>query len=112
MTVLEISECFPNNFKPVTGEFILQHGRSLSKHCNVIIAAPLRMVPSKELFSYNPVKLFSNLSDWYSKLSNTKTFTEGNLKVIYFKYFSLPRPVFESIDSKVIIFFFITGLRN
>ena len=62
LTVAEISECFPNKFKPVTGEFISQHARALSQFCNVIMIVPLRYVPPKELFSLNPFKLFEGIS--------------------------------------------------
>lgn len=112
MTVLEISECFPNEFKPVTGEFILQHVKYLSGHCNVITLVPLRYIPSKELFSFNPVRFISNIQNWFTKLKSTKDISEGMLRIIYFSYFSLPRPFFESIDDRVIIFFFYERLKK
>lgn len=112
MTILEISECFPNNFKPVTGEFILQHVSSLSVHCRVIMFVPLRFVPSKELISINPVRFISNIKNWHSKLKATKDLSADNLKIIYFRYFSLPRPLFESIENKVIKFFFYERLKK
>lgn len=102
ITVVEISECFPNNHKPVTGEFILQHVRALSEYCRVITIVPLRYVPPKELLVVNPVKLISNLLKWFSSLRGTKSFSEGNLTVIYFGYVSLPRPSFEFIDNRLI----------
>jgi glycosyltransferase involved in cell wall biosynthesis len=112
MNVAEISECFPNNFKPVTGEFILQHARALSKHCSVLMIVPLRFVPSRELLSYNPFRLISNIAKWFSQMNQTENFTEGNLKVIYFGYISLPRPAFESADNSFINFFFYRKLKN
>ncbi|MDQ3193591.1 MAG: hypothetical protein M3P82_01190, partial [Bacteroidota bacterium] len=64
MTVVEISECFPDTSNPVTGEFILQHVRALSKYCKVITIVPLRYVPPKELISLNPSKTFSGIVNW------------------------------------------------
>ena len=111
-TVVEISECFPNKFKPVTGEFILQHVKALSRHCNVIAIVPLRLIPPKELLSLNPFKLFTNLKKWFSFLNATNNFSEGNLKVIYFRYFSLPRPFFESIEDQTVSFFYYSKIKN
>lgn len=105
ITVVEISECFPNKFKPVTGEFILQHARTLSAHCKVVMIVPLRYIPPKELFSLNPFKFISRITKWFSFLTKTKNFTEGNLIVIYFGYISLPRLFFEFVDKHVINLF-------
>ena len=107
LTVVEISECFPNKYKPVTGEFILQHVKALSAYCRVIALVPVRFVPTKELLSEGPVKTFSAIRNWYSALRNTHNYTVGNLSVIYFGYVSLPRPYFESEDVKLINFFFL-----
>lgn len=112
MTVVEISECFPNNYKPVTGEFILQHSRSLSQLCRVIVLVPLRLVPPKELFFPNPLKTISGIYKWFSVLRSTTDFNENNLSVIYFYYVSLPRPAFESVDNRLINFFFYKRIRK
>jgi glycosyltransferase involved in cell wall biosynthesis len=112
MTVVEISECFPNKHKPVTGEFILQHVRALSNYCKVIALVPVRYVPSKDLLTYNPLTLFSNLSSWYSSLRKTESYSEANLEVIYFGYLSLPRPYFESIESRLVNFFFYSKVKK
>jgi glycosyltransferase involved in cell wall biosynthesis len=112
MTVVEISECFPNRYKPVTGEFILQHVKALSTYCRVITLVPVRFVPTKELFSKGPVNALSELSKWYNSLNNTKNYTEGNLSVFYFGYVSLPRPFFESADVKLISFFFYRKVKS
>jgi len=112
ITVTEISECFPNKLKPVTGDFILQHSRALAKYCKVIVIVPLRLVPAKEIFSINPFKLFSNLKKWFGALIKTKNFSEGNMRIIYFKYISLPRPYFESHDVSFINFFFYGRLKK
>ncbi|MEO8209749.1 MAG: glycosyltransferase family 4 protein, partial [bacterium] len=112
MNVVEISECFPNNFKPFTGEFILQQVKALSKHCKVITLVPLRFVPPKEILSLNPVKLISNIYKWFSLLNQTKNFSDGNLQVIYFKYISLPRPYIEKVESKLINYFFFKKIKK
>lgn len=112
MTVVEISECFPNKFKPVTGEFILQHVRALSNYCNVVIIVPLRFIPSKELFSFNPVKLISNITNWFLLLKQTSDLSERNLKIIYSGYISFPRPYFEFIDNILIKFFLYKRIKN
>lgn len=112
MTVVEISECFPNNYKPVTGEFILQHVRALSKYCKVITIVPLRFVPSKELFSLNPFNLISNIHNWLRSLIKTKSSYDKNLSIIYFRYVSLPRPYFESIDNQIVRFFFYRKVKK
>ena len=112
LTVVEISECFPNKYKPVTGEFILQHVKALSAYCRVITLVPVRFVPTKELLSEGPVKTFSAIRNWYNALRNTGNYTVGNLSVIYFGYVSLPRPYFESEDVKLINFFFYSKLKN
>lgn len=106
MTVVEISECFPNKLKPVTGEFIYNHVKALSELCEVITLVPVRYIPPKEILSYNPAKLVSKLNNWFTSINDTKSFAEGNLKVIYFGYVSLPRPYFEKIDNDFINFFF------
>ncbi len=106
MKVLEISECFPNKLKPVTGEFIYKHVKALSGLCDVVTLIPVRYIPPKEILSYNPAKLISNLTNWFTLINDTKTFSEGNLKVIYFGYVSLPRPYFEKIDNEFINYFF------
>lgn len=98
MTIVEISECFPNKFKPVTGEFILQHVKAMSVHCRVITLVPVRFVPTKELFSRGSAKALPELKNWYKSLNKTNNYTDGNLSVIYFGYVSLPRPYFESAD--------------
>jgi len=112
MTIVEISECFPNKFKPVTGEFILQHVKALSVHCRVITLVPVRFVPTKELFSKGPAKALPELKNWYKSLKKTNNYTEGNLSVIYFGYVSLPRPYFESADIKFINFFFYNRVKS
>ncbi|MDQ3019392.1 MAG: glycosyltransferase family 4 protein [Bacteroidota bacterium] len=112
MNVLEISECFPNNFKPVTGEFILQHVRSLAKHCNVLTVVPLKIVPPKELLSLNPIKLISNIYRWFTLLKQTKDFSEGNLQVIYFRYISLPRQYSGTNDKRFINYFFLKKIKK
>jgi len=112
MTVAEISECFPNKFKPVTGEFILQHVKALSAYCRVITLVPVRYVPTKELFSNGPLKALQELISWYNSLKSTNNFKTGNLSVIYFGYVSLPRPFFESADIKFINFFFYSKVKN
>ncbi|HMQ68396.1 MAG TPA: glycosyltransferase family 4 protein [Ignavibacteria bacterium] len=106
MTVIEISECFPNKLKPVTGEFIYNHVKALSELCEVVTLVPVRYIPPKEILSYNPAKFISNLTGWFSSINDTNTFTEGDLKVIYFGYVSLPRPYFEKADNDFINFFF------
>lgn len=112
MKVLEISECFPNKFRPVTGEFVYKHAKALSKYCSVIVVVPLRLIPPREIFSFNIIKSFSNLVSWYCKLRDTKNIDEGNLKVYYFRYFSLPRPGFEISESKLLIFFYYNHLKK
>lgn len=112
ITVVEISECFPNKFKPVTGEFILKHARALSKYCKVIVIVPLRFVPAREIFSINPFKLLFNLIKWFDALFKTKSFTEENLSVMYFGYVSLPRPYFELKDIRIINSFFYKRLQR
>jgi len=112
MTVAEISECFPNKFKPVTGEFILQHVKALSAYCRVITLVPVRYVPTKELFFNGPLKALQELVSWYNSLKRTNNFKTGNLSVIYFGYVSLPRPSFESADIKFINFFFYTKVKS
>lgn len=111
ITIAEISECFPNKFRPVTGEFIYQHAKALSELCRVITVVPLRYVPSKEIFSKGPLKAIKELNDWNNSLSNTVNFNEGNLSVLYFGYVSLPRPYFESADIKLINFFFYNKIK-
>lgn len=112
MTVVEFSECFPNKFKPVSGEFILQHVRALSEFCKVITIVPLRFVPPKELFSLNPVKTISAITHWIKALLKTKNFSEGNLNVIYYPYISLPRPYFENINKRLFHFTFLRGIKK
>ncbi|MDZ4712971.1 MAG: glycosyltransferase family 4 protein [bacterium] len=112
INVLEISECFPNQYKPVTGEFILQHVKALSEFCNVTAAVPLRYIPSKELVSFNPFRSISNISRWMSSLSATKNSNEKNLKIVYSGYISLPRPYFEFIDNYIVNFFFYKKLKR
>jgi len=112
ITVAEISECFPNEYKPVTGEFILQHAKALSKYCKVIVIVPLRYVPAKEVFSINPFRFISNFYKWQRALNKTRSYTDGNLKVIYFGYFSLPRPYFESKDTGFINTLFYKRLKK
>jgi len=112
MTVAEISECFPNKFKPVTGEFILQHVKALSAYCRVITLVPVRYVPTKEIFSNGPMKAIPELVSWYNSLMRTNNFKSGNLSVIYFGYVSLPRPFFESADIKFIKFFFYSKVKS
>jgi len=112
ITVAEISECFPNNFKPFTGEFILQHARALSAHCRVIMIVPLRFLPPKELFSFNPFKTILNIFKWFSKLNRTHNFTEGNLKVIYLGYFIFPFSFMEFINVKILNILFYKRVIN
>ena len=112
ITVAEISECFPNKNKPVTGEFILQQVKALSQHCKVVTIVPLRIIPPKELLNINPVRLISNLGKWYNEISDTNNYSQGNLDVIYFPYFSLPRPYFELIDAKILQTFYFTKLKK
>ncbi len=109
MRVVEISECFPNKHKPVTGEFILRHGEALSKLCNVKLIVPLRMIPSREIFSGN---VFQKFSDWKSGMSSTENYTNGKLEVEYFRYISLPRPYFESLDSQFLHFSYYGKLKK
>ncbi|MEO8665594.1 MAG: glycosyltransferase family 4 protein [Ignavibacteria bacterium] len=112
MTVVEISECFPTEFKPVTGEFILQHVRALSKYCKVVIIVPLRFIPPRELIFLNPFKTVSGISKWLSSQNKMKNISENNLEIIYLKYASLPRTFFESTDNSVINFFFYNRLKK
>lgn len=112
ITVAEISECFPNKNKPVTGEFILQHVKALSQHCKVVTIVPLRIIPPRELLDMNPVRLISNLRKWYNEISDTNNYSQGNLDVIYLPYFSLPRPYFELIDAKILQAFYFTKLKK
>ena len=112
LKVVEISECFPNKFKPVWGDFILQHVKALSEYCIVITIVPLRFVPPRELFTFNPLKLFSNFYKWISDLLSTSDFGEKNLRVIYFPFFSLPRPYFDSVNKKFTEFFFYNSIKK
>ncbi|HMS64859.1 MAG TPA: glycosyltransferase family 4 protein [Ignavibacteria bacterium] len=112
ITIAEISECFPNKNKPVTGEFILQHTRALSEYCNVIMIVPLRMIPPKEVLTFNPAKLFPNLKKWISDVNTSENFREENLRVIYFPYASLPRPYFEALDAKLMNAIYFKKLKN
>ncbi len=112
LKVVEISECFPNKFKPVWGDFILQHVKALSEYCSVITIVPLRFVPPREIFAYNPLKLFSNFYKWISNLLSTSDFGEKNLRVIYFPFFSLPRPYFDSVNKKLTEFFFYKSIKR
>jgi len=112
MTVVEISECFPGNFRPVQGEFIQRHAEALSGHCNVTVVVPLRFFPPKELFKKNPFKTIKNIYSWLQKNSTDKDFSKGNLKIIYFPYFSLPKPLLEIYDGSFIRFFFYRKLQK
>lgn len=112
ITVAEISECFPNKNKPVTGEFILRHSEALSKFCKVNVIVPLRIIPPKEIFSVNLFKTFRIFINWINDLIQTKSYSEGNLSVIYFRYFSFPRPFFESSENRFLAFFFYKRLMK
>lgn len=112
LKVVEISECFPNKFKPVWGDFILQHVRALSAYCSVITLVPLRFVPPRELFSFNPAKLALNFIKWISGLISTQDFEEKNLRVIYLPFFSLPRPYFDSVNRKITKYFFYSRIKK
>lgn len=112
MKVLEISECFPNKFKPVTGEFILRHSKSLSEHCEVMVLVPLRAVPPRELFSMNIILTFRKTLRWISSITSAKNFSGKSFYVCYLKYFSLPRPFFESLNNSIVNFFFYQKAKN
>lgn len=98
LKVLQISECFPTEYKPQTGEFILRHVTALSKFCRVKLIAPLRFVPPREALATG----FSGVKKWLRQIKKTEGFSEGNLNVEYMNYFSLPRPAFEAIDESLI----------
>lgn len=110
--VTEISECFPNKFKPVTGEFILQHAKALSKHCKVYVIVPLRYIPPRELISLNVFKSFFRIIKWFGDLITTKNFSSENLEVIYFGYVSPPRPGYETSETEFLKIFFYKKLRK
>lgn len=109
---MEISECFPNKFKPVWGDFILQHVRALSGYCSVIIIVPLRYIPPKELFSINPARFLANLYKWFTGILMTSDFEEKDLKVIFIPFVTLPRPYFDSLNKKITGFFFYDRIRK
>lgn len=98
LKVLQISECFPTEYKPQTGEFILRHVTALSKFCRVKLIAPLRFVPPREALSTG----ISGVKKWLQQINKTEGFSEGKLSVDYMNYFSLPRPAFEAIDESLI----------
>lgn len=109
---MEISECFPNKYMPVTGEFIYSQAKALSEYCNVKVIVPLRYVPPRELFSVNIFKSLINIYKWFKDLKETENFEEGRLKVIYFGYISFPRPDFETSESRFIRFFFYNRIKK
>ncbi|MBS1516834.1 MAG: glycosyltransferase family 4 protein [Bacteroidetes bacterium] len=111
-TIVEISECFPNQYKPFTGEFIYRHAKALAEHCRTVMIVPLRFIPGREVFSGDPVNLFGNFNNWIKSIKKTGDYDEGNLKVIFFGYISLPRPYFESSDNTFINFFFYNKLKK
>ncbi|MBK6506707.1 MAG: glycosyltransferase family 4 protein [Ignavibacteria bacterium] len=98
MRVLQISECFPTKYKPQTGEFILKHVSALSKLCEVKLIAPLRFIPPREALLAG----YSGVRKWLSQINETEGMSDGQLSVEYMNYISLPRPIFEAIDEKLI----------
>lgn len=112
MRILEISECFPNKFKPVTGEFILQHAKALSEFCSLTMLVPLRLMPPRELFKVNPFRFIRNIYKWYRNIYETKNISEGNLEVVYLPYFSLPKPYFDRLNEKMTEVFFYNGFKK
>ncbi len=106
--VVQISECFPTNYKPLTGEFILRHAESLSEKCDVKVIVPLRFVPPREAIFSGVSGLFS----WFRQNKNTEGYVRGRLTVEYMNYISLPRPRFESIDENFINTLFRQKLKD
>lgn len=98
MKLLQISECFPTKYKPQTGEFILKHVSALSKLCEVKLIAPLRFIPPREALLAG----YSGVRKWLSQINETEGMSDGQLSVEYMNYISLPRPIFEAIDEKLI----------
>ncbi len=106
--VVQISECFPTNYKPLTGEFILRHAESLSDKCDVKVIVPLRFVPPREAISSGVNGLFN----WFKQNKNTAGYKSGRLSVEYMNYISLPRPRFELIDESIITTLFRQKLKD
>ncbi|HQY21326.1 MAG TPA: glycosyltransferase family 4 protein [Ignavibacteria bacterium] len=107
-----MSECFPNKNKPFTGEFVYRQAKALSEHCKVVMIVPLRYMPGREILTGDSEGLFKNFNNWLSGIKDTSDYSEGNLRVIYFGYISLPRPFFESADNTFINFFFYNKLKK
>ena len=106
--IVQISECFPTNYKPLAGEFILKHAEHLSNKCNVKVVVPLRFVPPREAIS-SGVK---GLLNWLKKIKKNDGYSHAQLTVDYMNYVSLPRPRFESIDENIIDTFFRQKLKD
>ena len=73
---------------------------------------PLRYMPGREILTGDSEGLFKNFNNWLSGIKETSDYSEGNLRVIYFGYISLPRPFFESADNTFINFFFYNKLKK
>ena len=73
---------------------------------------PLRYMPGREILTGDSEGLFKNFNNWLSGIKDTSDYSEGNLRVIYFGYISLPRPFFESADNTFINFFFYNKLKK
>lgn len=97
---------------PVTGEFIYRHTKALSEYCNVHVIVPLRFLPPRELFSANVFKSFANLFTWFKKIIGTRDYEEEKLKIVYFRYFSLPKLYFELSERRFVKFFYYNRLKK
>jgi len=69
-------------------------------------------MPGREILTGDSEGLFKNFNNWLSGIKDTSDYSEGNLRVIYFGYISLPRPFFESADNTFINFFFYNKLKK
>jgi glycosyltransferase involved in cell wall biosynthesis len=66
------------------------------------------MVPPRDALSNGT----AGLMNWFTKTKDTSGYEDGNLNVEFMNYFSLPRPLFESIDEKLISGLFKKKLKN
>lgn len=112
MLIIEFSECFPTKYKPVTGEFVYQHAKSLARGCKVICFVPLRFVPTRELFSGNLLTTLRHFVKWLGALLQTKNYSEEQLEVKYLPYVSLIRPKFSFLELSLFERIFFARIRR
>ncbi|MDH7604019.1 MAG: glycosyltransferase family 4 protein [Melioribacter sp.] len=108
MRILELTEPFQSEIQPTTGLFIKEHAEHISKICEILLCVFIRIIPPKRiLMNFKEIKKWSL---YILSRIRERRIKENDYEFIFIPFISLPRPIFEFINIRIMKLFYSNAI--